>query len=243
MVLTTEDVIKQEPLFDGFVPFVEIAIQVKQLPFDQQIAFFCSCYERIIPIYMLVNGNDGWGDISILYSVRDDLWKIAGGRDVNQGMIANLINRANEIFVEYNDDNRDDEWEIRQGLYVFFGEEAFEISKLILKYIDLNALDVYLKIFIKIIFVMHEYASMYFDNISSDPNWLSITKLNQLGFTVMNNSLMQAELHKELADLEFLKNTPKLTPEILSIFRANTCPNGVGILGSLDKVRANLEEP
>ena len=52
---------------------------------------------------------------------------------------------------------------------------------------------------------------------------------------------MRSELWKEFEDLEFLEKIPKLTPEILSNFRANACPNGISILGSLDEVRANLE--
>ena len=52
---------------------------------------------------------------------------------------------------------------------------------------------------------------------------------------------MQAELLKEFEDLELLEKTIKITPEILSNFRANACPNGMSILGFLDEVRANLE--
>lgn len=239
MMLTTEDVIKQETLLNGFVPFVELAIEVKQLPFARQIAFFCSYYERIIPIYMLVNGNDGWGNISILYSVRDDLWKIAGGSNTNKEMIACVISKVNGIFVEYDDDNRDDEWEIRQGLYVYFGEEIVEFIKLILEYIEFNISSVYFKIFTNIIFIMYEYLGMYFAN--TDSNWELKTQPDEQDSIGMNSSLMQAELEKELADLELLKSIPELTPDILSAFRANACPDGLGILGSLDKVRANLE--
>jgi hypothetical protein len=113
-VLTIEDVIKQEPSLDGFVPFVELAIEVRELPFDRQIAFFCSYYERIIPTYMLVNGDDGWGDISILYSMRDDLWALANGSDVNQEIITFLIDKVNKILVEDNDESRDNWTDIRQ---------------------------------------------------------------------------------------------------------------------------------
>jgi hypothetical protein len=97
------------------------------------------------------------------------------------------------------------------------------------------------KYYSKKIFLIYEYASTYFGSIMSDPNWLSLTTTNQIGFTLMNNSLMRAELNKELADLELLKNIPEPTPDILATFRANACPDGLGILGSLDKVRANLE--
>lgn len=238
-MLTTEDVIGQEKLLAGFVPFVEIAIEVKQLPFYHQIAFFCSCYERILPIYMLVDGNDGWCDISILRSVGDNLWGITGGIDIQEKTIVNLINKANEIFIEDNDKSISDDGEIRQGLYVDLGEEVSRFAKLLLKYIDTKLVSDYFEIFVRITFLIYEYLDMYFANI--DPDWEFKKTMYDKKDIAINNLLMQSELNKELADLEILKHTSDLTPEILSIFRANACPNGVGILGSLDKVRADLE--
>jgi hypothetical protein len=188
---------------------------------------------------MLVNGNDGWGNVSILRSVGNDLWEIAGGGDVQEGTISHLINKANEIFIEDNDKNTNDDWESRQGLYVYFGEEVSRIARLVLEYIDTSSLNNYLEIFTTIIFIVCEYLDMYFANVV--PNWGHKIPKDEAKAMLMNNSLMQDELHKELADLEFLKNTPELTPEILSIFRKNSCPNGMGILGSLDTVRVNLE--
>jgi uncharacterized protein YjaG (DUF416 family) len=239
MMLTVEEIIKQNKLFYGFTPFVEVTIKVKQLPLYHQIAFFCSCYERILPIYMLVDGTDGWGNVSILRSVGNDLWEIAGGGDVQEGTIAHLINKANEIFIEDNDENTNDDWESRQGLYVYFGEEVSRIARLVLEYIDTSSLNSYLEIFTTIIFVVCEYLDMYFANVV--PNWGHKIPKDEAKAMLMNNSLMQDELHKELADLEFLRNTSELTPEILSVFRKNSCPKGLGILGSLDTVRANLE--
>jgi hypothetical protein len=174
----------------------------------------------------------------VCYHCSDDLWEIAGEKDIHEEKIAYLINKANQIFLEDNDnDNYDDE--VRQGYYVYFGEQACNTSKLLLSYISQGEIGTYLKIFVKIIFIIYEYLDMYFANVY--PDWGHKTPKDEGQRMMMNSSLMQDELHKESADLEFLKNTPELTPEILSTFRENSCPNGLGVLGSLDTVRVNLE--
>jgi hypothetical protein len=237
MTLTTEEVIQKEKLLSGFIPFVQIAIELEQLPLDRQIAFFCSCAERILPTYMLVNGQDGWGDISILRSVTDDLWQIAGGTLSPENEIEALSNKVDEIFIEDEEDEGDGY--IRDCFYYYWGERVPKYMKLLLNYIVSHEIDVYYSIFKEIIYLIYEYYDMHFYN--TDPEWEFHRTNAEKDLIVVRTILLQTEIAKELADLELLKNTPELTAEILSTFRANACPNGVGILGSIDEVRANLE--
>ncbi|PSB55409.1 DUF416 family protein [Chamaesiphon polymorphus] len=247
MNLTAQQIIDQEGHLKGFFPFVEIAIDLKQLPFDFQIAFFASCYERALPIYMLVNGRVGWGDISILRSVGDDLWKIAGGMQIQEETIKNIICKVAEIFIEDDEsDNEDDESdnyyaESRDGvIYVLIIEEFSRFIIQILNYIERDTPENYLQIFINLLYIMREYFSTHFPNI--DPEWEFKKSGRKQRMIELNTAEMQAEICKELEDLDFLEKTPKLTPEILATFRANAaCAPGMSILGSLDEVRSNLE--
>jgi hypothetical protein len=237
MTLTTEEVIQKEKLLSGFIPFVQIAIELEQLPWDSQIAFFCSCAERILPTYMLVNGQDGWGDISILRSVTDDLWQIVGKTLSSENEIEALSNKVDQIFIEDEEDEGDGY--IRDCFYYAWGEDVPEYLKLVLNYIASHDIDVYCSIFTHIVYIVHEYYGMYFPNIDSE--WELKKNKEERNQIILNSQLLQTEIAKELADLELLKNTPELTAKILSTFRANACPNSVSILGSLDEVRANLE--
>ncbi|MBW4618755.1 MAG: YjaG family protein [Cyanosarcina radialis HA8281-LM2] len=237
MALTIEEVIKKEKALSGFIPFVEIAIALEQLSFNHQIAFFCSCGERILPTYMLLDGDDRWGDISILRSVLDELWQIAGGMLLSEDEIEALNHRVYEVFIEDEEEGESDHC-IRGSLYDYWGEIVPQYMSLVLNYIGSHQVEVYCSIFTKIVYIVYEYYDMYLPDI--DPEW-EFKRYAEQASIVMNTILLQTELSKELADLQFLKNTPELSREILSTFRANACPNGVGILGSLDEIRATLD--
>jgi uncharacterized protein YjaG (DUF416 family) len=243
-VTSIEDRIKQDKLLSGFPPFVEIAIEIKQLPLDRQIIFFCACGERMLPVYMLVNGRSGWRDISNLRSVLDDLWRIAGGLDLQEIELELLEGKAGTIFLEsYYEDDPDDYdgyWGVHEPtIYLDIAIGISDFLKLVLQYIKDRNVDTYKKIFTKIIYTIYEYLDLHLGNI--DSLWDLQRSREEQDSIAMNSILMQTELQKQRADVELLRSLPELTPETISAFRANSCVNGLSILGSLDEVRANLD--
>lgn len=239
MQIKLEEYIKSGKHLTGFIPFARIAKELIQLPFLHQLAFFCSCCDRILPTYMLVNGEEGWGDISILESVSNELWKIAGGKIVSEDEIAALNNKVNEIFIEDEEWNKNNPHDyIRDCLCDYWGEVPPRYIKLILDYIVTHKIETYLKIFSDTIYSMYEYYGMHLPNVDAD--WEKRSREEQKSI-ILKSALLQREISKELADLEFLKNTPHLTSEILSTFRDNARPDGLSILGSLEHIRSDLE--
>jgi hypothetical protein len=239
MALTVEEALNREELLSGFTPFVEVAVELKKMSLIHQITFFCSCYERILPAYSLVDGQYGWEDLSIFQSILNDLWQLLSELEINEDKIAILIDRAKEVSIE-EDDESEDYWESRNAnLYGDIAETILSFIVFLLEYIQSKDVDIYLKIFVNVVFVMYEYLGMYFSNI--DPEWFLKKPGNERDLIMINHMLIQKELQKELADLEFLKSISQIDPLIISTFRASSCPDSVGILGSLEEVRANLE--
>ncbi|PSB53860.1 DUF416 family protein [Chamaesiphon polymorphus] len=239
MVLTVEKVLEREKSLSGFTPFVEIAVELKKMPFIHQIAFFCSCYERILPTYSLVDGHYGWEELSVFQSVLNDLWQLLCELEINEETISALIDRSIEISIE-DEDEIEDYWESRNGnLYGNIAETILSFIDVLLKYIQIKDIDSYLNIFVKIIFVIYEYLGMYLEN--TDPEQFLEKTRYEIDLIILNHVLIQKELQKELADLEFLKSVTEINPIIISTFRASSCTDSVGILGSLEEVRANLE--
>jgi hypothetical protein len=240
-MISIEQIIKQDTLLSKFPPFVEIAIGVRQLPLDRQITFFCSCGERMLPIYMLVNGRSGWRDISNLRSVLDELWHISNGNYPQEVELEHSIEKAKTIFLEdYYDEDMDDYWDMHEPtIYLDIATYVSDFLKLALEYIKNTDIDIYVNIFIKIIYTIYEYLDLHFSNV--DPLWELKRPRQEKKLIVINSMLMQAELKKQRADLDLLSSISELTPETISAFRVNSCVNGLSILGSLDEVRANIE--
>jgi uncharacterized protein YjaG (DUF416 family) len=239
MTLTVEESIEKETALADSIPFVDIAVHVNRLPFKLQLAFLCSCYERILPTYMLVDGVDGWGDISILQFILDDLWKCIKKVDIQSEVIADLINKLAEIFIE-DDDNEDYGCNLRDGTpYLFIAEGVVKFVECLLKYLQSRNIDDYLEIFVELIYIFREYFSTYMPNI--DSKWELEKPFIEKNAFIMNSVLVQNELQKQILDLEILKNINELTPDTILTFRNNACPSEIGILGSLEEVRANIE--
>lgn len=238
MALTVEEALDREELLSGFTPFVEVAVELKKMPFIHQIAFFCSCYERILPTYILVDNLYGWEDLSVFQSVLNDLWQLLFEMQIREDTIIPLIVRTREISVD-DDDEIENYWESRDGtFYENIITTVLSFIDTLLEYAINKDINSYLKTFANIVFVICEYLEMYFSEI--DPEWF-LKKQGYQDSIIINHILMQKELQKELADLEFLKCFSEIDTVMISTFRANSCPDGVGILGSLEDVRANLE--
>ncbi|WP_310417756.1 DUF416 family protein [Chamaesiphon sp. OTE_8_metabat_110] len=247
MVLTVKDAIEQEKNLSEFIPFVEIAIQVKQLPFHHQVAFFCSCCERMLPIWTLIDGCDDSLDMSNLRATMDELWQIAGGMDIQELEIESLTEKiATSIEdYEYNYSNDDDCEEIHKQA-ISLATHVSDMLNQVVGYVVItlsdplsdNKINLFLKIFVTLIFTIYEYLDIHF--YSLDSLWELKKSRKDQDVLFLNHLLTQSELKKEQSDLNFLTRTLDLTPELLSEFRAKSCPNGVSVLGSIDKVRATL---
>lgn len=247
MILTVKDVIEQEELLSEFIPFVEIAIQVKQLPLYHQVAFLCSCCERMLPIYSLVDGCDDLLDMSNLQATMDELWQIANRMDIQEIKIESLTEKiaASLEEYEYNYSNDDDCEEIQKQA-ISLAIRVSDMLNQVVGYVVImisdplsgDKINLFLKMFVTLIFTIYEYLDIYF--YSLDPLWELKRSRKDRDILLMNHILTQSELKKEASDLDFLTKILELTPEVLSKFRANSCPNGVSILGSIDKVRTSL---
>lgn len=238
MILTVEAAIEKNTGLADSIPFADVAVYVNRLSFKQQLAFLCSCYERILPTYMLVDGVNGWGDISILQFILNDLWKCVEKVDIQPELIADLLNKLAGIFIE-DDENEDYGCNLRDGTpYLFIAEGVVKFVERVLKYIQSRNIDDYLEIFFELVYVVREYFATYMPNIDSE--WEKKPFVEENAF-IMNSVLVQNELQKQMLDLEILKNINELTPDTILTFRNNACLSGIGILGSLEEVRANIE--
>ena len=245
MILTVEDVTAREKRLSDFIPFVEIAIQVEQLPFHYQIAFFCSCAERIIPVYTLLDGCDDLCDISDLELVISDLWKIAGGMDIEELEVESLVGEISSSLeeYEYNYSETDDCTEIQKhiiclAIYVSdFLDQIVEYATIVSLSQDSSTkrTDLFLKIFVTVVFTIYEHLDVLFYNMN--PLWELQSSRKEQDLLLIEHSLTKLEIQKEITDVDLLSNTQDLNSEILSSLRNSACPRGSSILGAVDEVK------
>ncbi len=237
-MISAEQILAKNKLFEGLQPFIDILIEVEQLPLKHKIVFFSSCCERILPIYQLVSGEPGWGDISILRSAVDEIWSISAGQNFSNETIFNLIQKIDNIFL---DCEHDDEYDLVRDncKYAEMANEVHSFIFWILKLIDCDNSDMVIKLHIDLIYILHQYLhdSCLVEELSKGTT--SMAAKNEI---FLKNELTKLELEKELLDLKYIKNVSEFTSQTLSNFRANASFNNMSILGSIDDVRIILDK-
>jgi hypothetical protein len=147
--------------------------------------------------------------------------------------IHHLYNEIDRVFIDHEDDE--------EGMYTVrddspYTREAHEIARfiyLVLKYVNHPESKAFTDIFVRIVYIVYTYVNHYIDE--DDLMNPTTEKHDRL---VLEHQLTQLELQKELTDLDFLKSTSELTPNLLSTFRSNACPQEITILGSLEDIQA-----
>ena len=239
MSLTIEETISQSKLLINFDPFIEIAIQLQKLPLLHQVTFFASCCERLLPIYILVSEEPGWGNISILTSIKNEIWKFTFDKIFYEEEINNLISRLGNVVI--GGDNDDESYTLCDESALT--EEAREIVRyfyFILKYILNSELKIFIDIFVIPIYIIYGRIDRFMDgDLQVDSPSQKIAKHRKCA---LEHQLIQTELQKQSFDLELLKLTSEPSNDFLSDFRDNACNNERSILGTLEEIRAMCKE-
>lgn len=187
----------------------------------------------MLPIYSLASGQPGWGDISILRAVVNNIWKRVEGIRFSNEELNDLYYEIDRVFIDHEDDEEGTYTVRDDSPYTQEARDTTRFFNLIWKYIECLETKTFIALFVVILYILYNYVDCYIDG--ELPHKRSTEKHDR---QVLEHQLTQLELKKELADLDFLKSTSELTANLLCTFRSNACPDGITILGSLNDIRA-----
>jgi uncharacterized protein YjaG (DUF416 family) len=223
---------------NGFSPFIEIAVQIDRLPYERRMIFLYSCAERIIPIYSLVNGEPGWGEISILRTVLQYLWEYVRDPQKNLALISKAKVKYKEMFFDHPEDEED--FAIKDcAIYGDYANYALDFTIWLIQLTVSYDVKVMVELYDQLIYTLYGYlADLYWDDLDDFNQKLTIYQRQKRMF---DYEIVNKEIEKQHADLKFLQSMEELTDAAISRFKSEACELDMSILGYLPDVKANLD--
>jgi len=167
-----------------------------------KIAFGASCCERLLPNYKLFVDKEDWGDFSYLEDTLNELWNYVSGKQIELNRIEILSKECYKLTPDSED----------------FGSVFVSY-----------AIDAGVAIYETLLCCLDNEAQHLVDiaSVSRDAVDLFIQERDHMNYSdfdfekkILSDSLMQKELHKQLIDLEMLKNKPQLDLQFIKEFRS-----------------------
>ncbi|MGB3510995.1 MAG: DUF416 family protein [Microcoleaceae cyanobacterium] len=194
--------------------------ELEQLPHLHRVAFAACICERMLPMYNKFSQIENWGQPSVLRETLDEVWLILQGKPIDSSKINRLMKYYDreDVFPNIED------YEFCNLEYLY--EAHFTASALCC------ILDGLLKQNLEYIMAVVKEARFYTIEgfISERDNLIEVGNLKYEMELIANDPLAKQELTKEMEDLQKLKNTDKLEPELLEWLR--TTSSGKSLIDS-----------
>jgi hypothetical protein len=197
------------------------------IDFNHQVLFGASVCERSLPIYLLYDFYDRFNHdaMPILREILDYVWTSCSSSDFDTAILEKFLDRCIDI---------SDKIHENESFATLMSIEYY-VPTMIEDLINLCLTTEYkyLKAIVDraqgIILGGIDYTLELESEINEDGSYQKMLP-DELTEKMNGHHFILTEIQKEVADLQFLKDRPLLTPESIQEFRSNADPYGLGLM-------------